>query len=217
MQWFRTKGAARAALVLFCAAVWALLLAGPTVAQTVDLRQPAVDVLTWLAGVLVTVLTVLASVGIRFVLAKFGLAKSQYEQNLNDRLNDIIHKGIDYALANAINEVNKPGAGLAAVKFDNYFISLVASYVAPRAPEILARFKVTQEKLEDMIWARILPYTNTVPISGGASTPASVREVNRATGGPNTPAPVVVETRAETPLPEAKGSGIFTDAPNTGS
>ena len=211
------KGFRVIALVLLAITVAAVT---PAFAQTVDLRQPAVDVLTWLGGALVTVLTVLASIAIRFTLAKFGLAKSQLEQNLNDRLNDIIHKGIDYALANAINEVNKPGAGLAAVKFDNYFISLVATYVAPRAPEILARFQVTQEKLEDMIWARILPYTQSVPISGGATTPASVKEVNRVTGGGvsgEVSKPVVVEPRTETPLPEPKASGIFTEAPNTGS
>lgn len=221
MQWM--KGAVRLCAVVFCALTWITVtaaLAEPVVAQTVDMRGPAADVLTWVAGVLGTALTVLASVAVRFVMAKFGLANSQYEQNLNDRLNDIIHKGIDFAMATAMNEVQKPGSGLAAVKFDNYFMSVAASYIAPRAAGILAKFNVSQEKLEEMIWARIPAYMNIVPVTGGAATPATVKEVNRVTGSGGSGdavAPVVVEPRTETPLPADKASGIFATAPDTGS
>lgn len=193
-------------------------------AQTVDMRQPAVDVLTWVGGFLGTALTVLASVAVRFVFAKFGLANSQYEQNLNDRLNDIIHKGIDFAMATAINEVQKPGSGLAEVKFDNYFMSVAASYIAPRAAGILAKFNVSQEKLEEMIWARIPAYAQIIPVTGGASTPATVKAVSREIGRPVTepatqPPPVVVEQPQQTPLPADRGSGIFDagKAPDTGA
>lgn len=210
------------------ALLWAVvfLLFGSTVAeaQTVDMRQPAVDVLTVVAGLLGTALTALASVAVRLVFAKFGLANSQYEQNLNDRLNDIIFKGIDFAFATAVNEVRKPGSGLEAVKFDNYFMSVAASYIAPRAGGILSKFKVTQEKLEEMIWARIPAYMQTapsVPVTGGAATPATVREVSREMGrGVSSPAtqpePVVATGMKETPLPADKPSGMFTDAPDTG-
>jgi hypothetical protein len=212
------KGFRVIALVLLAITVAAVT---PAFAQTVDMRGPAVDVLTWVAGALGTALTVLASVAVRFVFAKFGLANSQYEQNLNDRLSDIIYKGIDYAYATAVNEVQKPGSGLAEVKFDNYLMSVAASYIAPRAAGILATFKITQEKLEDMIWARIPSYMQTIPVTGGASTPATVKEVNRVTGGGGgsgeVSKPVVVQPRTETPLPESKASGIFSEAPNTGS
>lgn len=187
-------------------------------AQTVDMRGPATDILTGVAALLGTALTALASVAVRLVFAKFGLANSQYEQNLNDRLNDIIHKGIDFAFATAINEVQKPGSGLAAVKFDNYFMSVAASYIAPRAGEIITKFKITQEKLEEMIWARIPAYMTQVPVTGGASTPATVKEVSREMGRPVTDpvaqsAPVVVEPRTETPLPADRPSATFTEAP----
>lgn len=186
-------------------------------AQTVDLRSPAVEVLTWLATLLTTVLIAVATIATRFLFAKFGLTNSQFEQNLNDRLNDIIHKGMDFALANAVNEVQKPGSGLEAVKFDNYFISMAASYVAERAPGILQRFTVSQQKLEEMIWARIPAYMQTVPITGGASKPETARAVEAVTGTKEPAAPVVVEPKRETPLPADKSSGIFTEAPNTGS
>jgi hypothetical protein len=205
--------------VLMLALVFAA--AGSVVeAQTVDLRQPALEVLTWLANILIVAMTAVATVAVRFLFARFGLANSQLEQNLNDRLSDIIHKGIDFALASAQNEVQKRGSGLEAVKFDNYFISIAASYVAERAPQILKRFSVTQEKLEEMIWARIPAYAQIVPVEGGAKTPETVKQVNQATGGPNVaaPAPVVVTPKAETPLPPARTTSIFGEtAPDTGS
>jgi hypothetical protein len=194
-------------------------------AQTVDMRQPAVDVLTVVAGLLGTALTALAGVAVRLVFAKFGLANSQYEQNLNDRLNDIIYKGIDFAFATAVNEVQKKGSGLEAVKFDNYFMSVAASYIAPRAAGILSKFTVTQEKLEEMIWARIPSYMQTVPVTGGAKTPETVKAVSREMGrdvsSPTAqPAPVIATDMKETPLPADRPSGIFsgTDkAPDTGA
>lgn len=191
-------------------------------AQTVDLRSPALEVVTWLFGLLATILSALGTVAIRLVMSRTGFSNSQLEQNLNDRLNDIIFKGMDYALATAKNEVMKKGSGLEAVKFDNYFMSLAASYVAERAPQILKRFSVTQQKLEEMIWARIPAYVQTVPITGGATTSETAKQVAAVTGGPeaatSTP-PVVVQPKAETPLPAGKASGIFgaNEAPNTGA
>lgn len=213
---------------IFAAVAVAVLLdASGVMAQTVDMRGPAIDVLTVVAGFLGTALTALAGVGVRLVMAKFGLANSQYEQNLNDRLNDIIHKGIDFALATAVNEVQKRGSGLEAVKFDNYFMSVAASYIAPRAAGILTKFKVSQEKLEEMIWARIPAYASIgvpVPVTGGASTPATVKAVSREMGRPVTepaaqPKPVVATDMKETPLPADRGSDIFETkpAPDSGS
>lgn len=187
-------------------------------AQTVDLRSPAFEVVTWVAGLLATALTAVATVVIRLVLVKIGMENSKLEQNLNDRLNDIIFKGMDFALATAENEMKKKGSGLEAVKFDNIFISYAASYIAERAPEILRKFTVTQEKLEEMIWARVPAYMQTVPITGGAKTPETVKQVERVTGGA-TSTPVIVEPVRETPLPADRGTGIFKtgEAPNTGA
>lgn len=187
-------------------------------AQTVDLRSPAFEVVTWVAGLLATALTAVATVVIRLVLVKIGMENSKLEQNLNDRLNDIIYKGMDFALATAENELKKKGSGLEAVKFDNIFISYAASYIAERAPEILRKFTVTQEKLEEMIWARVPAYMQTVPITGGAKTPETVKQVDRVTGGA-TSTPVIVEPVRETPLPADRPTGIFKtgEAPNTGA
>ncbi|HVQ43866.1 MAG TPA: hypothetical protein VMT30_02780 [Candidatus Saccharimonadia bacterium] len=197
--------------VIICALV--LALGDSAYAQTtVDLRSPATEVVTWIAGALGTALTALSAVGIRFVFAKFGLANSQYEQNLNDRLNDIIHKGIDFALATATAEVQKQGSGLEAVKFDNYFMSVAASYIAPRAADILKKFTISQGRLEEMIWARIPAYAQVVPITGGASTPDTVKAVSKELGRPvatpaKQPDPVVVTvpTDKAKDLPDPRG------------
>lgn len=190
-------------------------------AQTVDMRSTAISVLEWLANLLTMTLIALLGIAIRFVSAKFGLANSQLEQNLNDRLNDIIHRGMQYALATAINEIQKRGSGLEAVKFDNYFISLAASYVNERAPEILKKFSVTQEKLIEMIYARIPDYATQVPIVGGASATSTAKAVQRETGGPaaDAPRPVVTGPRTETPLPDPEERTTFRTqaAPDTGA
>jgi len=204
-------------------AIAVMITAAPSLAQTVDLRTPAGEVVTYLFGMLATALTALASVAIRLVMVKVGMQNSALEQNLNDRLNDIIFKGMDFAQATAENEILKKGSGLEAVKFDNYFISLAASYVAERAPDILKKFTVTQEKLVEMIWARIPAYAQTVPVMGGASTPATGKAVAAVTGGPSIPAraqpaPVIEQPKTETPLPADKVSAsMFDEAPQTGA
>jgi hypothetical protein len=215
----RRHGAGMLAVLVVCGIIFGAAAAH---AQTVDLRSPAMEVVTWIAGLLASALTAVAAVGIRLILVKVGMENSKLEQNLNDRLNDIIYKGMDFALATAENEVKKKGSGLEAVKFDNIFISYAASYVAERAPQILKKFTVTQEKLEEMIWARVPAYMQTVPITGGAKTPETVKQVNIATGGvegAKQTGPVIVEPVRETPLPADRSSGIFsTDkAPDTGA
>lgn len=206
--------------------VWAfvfIVFGSAAEAQTVDLRSPATEVLTYLGGLLAAMLSALAGVAIKLVMSKIGMQNSALEQNMADRLNDIIYKGIDFAMMTARNEVAKKGSGLEAVKFDNYFMSIAASYIAERAPDILKKFTVTQQKLEEMIWARMPAYIGVVPVTGGAKTPETVRQVNAVTGGaavPATsqPAPVVVEPKRETPLPADRVSGTFSgEAPNTGA
>lgn len=147
---------------------------GDVIAQavnTVDMRPAATAALEWVAMALTTVLTVLGGFAIRFVSSKTGLANSELERSLNDRLNEIINRGIDYAYATALNEVNKPGSGLAAVKFDNWFLSLAASYTNRSAKDIIGYFKLDQTRIEAMIKARMPAYLANVPIEGALPTP----------------------------------------------
>lgn len=164
-----------ACFILSFAFAWSMLtLTHPAYAQTVvDMRPAASSMLEFVAATLGTVLTVVGGFAIRFMSAKIGLANSQLEQSMNDRLNEIIHRGIDYAYVTALNEVNKPGSGLSTVKFDNYFMALAASYVNTSAPGIIKGFSITQDRIEDMIRARFPAYFANIPVAGGLALPAS--------------------------------------------
>lgn len=157
-------------------------------AQTVDVRPAVISGLDWLAGALITVLTVLASIASRFMFAKVGVANSELERMLNDRLNDGIHRGIEFALIAAKNEVAKQGSGLDRIKLDNWLMATVVGYVQPRFPGILARFNIDKARLEEMILARINNYfpveqaSVTDAIGGALATTPTVREVNRDMG-----------------------------------
>jgi hypothetical protein len=179
-------------------------------AQTVDIRPAVSSVLEWIAGALLTVLTVLGSLALRFVSSKIGLANSQLEADLANRLNDIIHRGIDYAYLAALNEVNKPGSGLSSVKVDNYFVSLAVAYINRSAPDILNRFKVSPQRLEEMVMARLGSYMPQLPVQGALPATETVKQVNKELG---------VQTNRSTT--GGVGSGQIVDpttsAPNTGS
>lgn len=164
-----------AALVLGVAIGTALALEPAWAQTTVDVRPAVSSFLEWAATAATAVLTVLGGVGIRLFTSRAGLANSELEASLVARLDDIIHKGIAFALTTAQNEVNKPGSGLAAVKVDNWFMSVALSYVNASAKDIIAKFGLTPDRIRDMIAARLQPYIAAgLPIAGGLPTPASI-------------------------------------------
>lgn len=165
-------------LLSFSVAFTLIMQTDPAWAQTtVDVRPLANDALTWIASALGTAATVLVGFGIRFVSSKIGLANSDFEASLNQRLNDIIHNGIQYAYVTAQNEVNKPGSGLEAVKIDNIFMGWALQYVVSSAPGIIKQFSLSEQRLADMIKARLTAYTASVPVSGGLASPAPAADV----------------------------------------
>lgn len=168
-----------------------LWLAGAAQAQTVDLRPAAASVLEWLASALAVVLTTLGGFAIRYANARTGLVNSQTERDLQERLDFIIHKSIDFTLVTAQNEVAKRGAGLGAVKVDNYFIKLAADAVMTAAPGIISQFRLSREAVERMVIARVPSIAPVVvapadgpAIAGGMATPALAKEVARELGRP---------------------------------
>jgi hypothetical protein len=202
---------------------WAVtfVLCGSAIAQTVDVRPAVNTLLDTAASVVAAATTITLGLLSRFLWSRIGMSNSELERHLSDRLNDIIHKGIEFALTAAKNEVNKPGSGLEAVKFDNYFMSLAASYIVRSAPDIIKRFTITQARLEEMIMARLPAYLSEVPITGGASAPATVLTVNRETGMPQAKTsdpvlsrPVVVDAAEPDRKPQVPG---FNEAPDTGN
>lgn len=160
----------------------------PAEAQTVDVRPTISAALEWLAGALITVLTALGGVAIRLVLSRIGLSNSQLERDLQERLDFIVHKAIDFALLSAQNEVAKSGAGLGAVKVDNWLIKVAADQVQAAAPGILAHFKLDRAAVERIVISRVpaaAPIAQPpVPVEGGMATPPIAKQATREVGAP---------------------------------
>lgn len=176
LQFARVFGAF--ALLLMTYTMLATAISVDAIAQTtVDVRPAINSGLEWLAMALTTALTVLVGFGVRFITGKIGLQNSEFEASLNARLDDFIHKAIDYAYTTAVNEVNKLGSGLSEVKIDNWFMALALSYVNDSAPGIIKKFGLTPSRIEDMIKARLPAYLASVPADGGLPAPAIKHEI----------------------------------------
>lgn len=179
-------------LPLLVAVIIALLavltFAGAVEAQTVDVRPTVNAAIEWIAGAALTVFTALGGFGLRWIMVRIGLENSKLERDLQERLDFIVHKAIDYAVLTAQNEVAKRGAGLGAVKVDNWLIKVAADAVQESAPGILARFKLTRQDVERLVISRIsaaLPVPVTPePIAGGLASPPLAKEATREVGAP---------------------------------
>jgi hypothetical protein len=181
-----------AALLAVAATV---LVAEPAIAQTtVDLRPAVNSALEWVATALTTVLTVLGGFAIRYVSSKTGLANSTLEASLAARLDDGIHKAIGFALTAAQNEANKPGSGVAEVKFNNWFLSVAASYLNTGFPEIIATLKLTDDRIRQLIMARLQPYMAALPVDGAVATPPIVAAATAAMSPSAAPATPIAPT-----------------------
>lgn len=175
-------------------------------AQTVNMSPTAGALIDYAGSLLAAVLSAVGAWAIRYLNARTALVSSQTEADYAARLNDIIHRGIEYGVAAMKNEVAKPGSGISEVKFDNYFLSLAASYVNRNAPGLIAKFAITQNRLEEMITARLPGYAGMVPITGGTPATDTVKAVSRELNvpQPNTanttgrPSVVVVPAAPET-------------------
>ncbi len=184
------------AVIVFVAIV------GAAHAQTVDIRPTTYAVLDWAASAAATVLTVLGGFAIRWVAVRTGLENSKLERDMNERLDFIIRNAIDFAHITAQNEVAKRGAGLGAVKVDNFFVKLAADAVQMAAPGILSQFKLDRAAVERLVISRIpssMPMTVAPavnPVAGGMATPQLAKEAIREVGRPGT-----VEA-AQTPKPQ---------------
>lgn len=165
-----------------------MLRAGAAEAQTVDVRPTVNAAIDWLAGAALTVFTALGGFALRWIMVRIGLENSKLERDLQERLDFIVHKAIDYAVLTAQNEVAKRGAGLGAVKVDNWLIKVAADTVQKSAPAILEHFELDREAVERLVISRIsaaLPVPVTPePIAGGLASPPLAKEATREVGAP---------------------------------
>lgn len=152
---------------LFFAVVVAMT--APAHAQ-VDVRPVINDVIDVVALVLMAGGGVLITFVLSWLKSKTKLQDNEFEALLANRLNDILHRSIEHAVIVAKNEVAKPGSGLEAVKFDNWFLNVAASLAMKQMPDIIEYFQISKEGIEEMIISRLGGYVNDVQIGGAAST-----------------------------------------------
>jgi hypothetical protein len=154
--------------MIFLAFLAVLLACSPAFAETdvTPIALQAIDVaalaLTAGGGILITFV-------IRWLASKTRMQDNEFEALLASRFNDILHRAIEHAVVVAKNEVSKPGSGLTAVKFDNFFMNIAVSLAMKSGPDIIKYFNLTKERIEEMIISRLDGYLGEVKPEGGAA------------------------------------------------
>lgn len=107
----------------------------------------------------IAALTVAAGIVSKFVVSwlssKTKVHDTQLEQMLADRVHAALMQGIDYAEAKIKSEVADPNSQLKHVQIDNWFVRQAAEYAMTSIPDTLAYFRLTKDRIEDMVRARL--------------------------------------------------------------
>jgi hypothetical protein len=152
---------------MLCAPVFAQVASG----GGVDFTPVANTLITTVGSGLGVAFTVVAGFLMQFLFAKAKLNDAQLQQLMASRLNEIILKGIDFGEAWLKAQVADPSSPIKHMTFNNLVLDVMARYVVASAPEIIAKFKLTDDRIKDMIKARVAPYLVTpVPDSGELKT-----------------------------------------------
>jgi hypothetical protein len=142
---------------------------------------PAIQVLS---AVALGAASAMLSYGIGWVKKRTQLEDAEFEKVLADRANDIVHRGIAYAISALENEVKKQGSGITAVKVDNIFLRIAMDYIRSAMPDIIKKFNLTPDRVRDMILARIGDYASQVKVEGAAATGTAVADAVAAKPSP---------------------------------
>src|SRR5882672_2603298 len=130
-------------------------------------------------AVSVMVLTVGAGVVARFLIgflsSKAGLHDTQAQALLADRVNDILHRAVDYAEAWAKTQVADPNSQIHHVQIDNFFMAQAVRFAMSAMPDLIKTFGLTEARIEAMILARLNPIMPVPAANSG--TPKTFSEV----------------------------------------
>jgi hypothetical protein len=151
-----------AAAFVLCAPVFAQVAAQVAAPSGgVDFTPVANSLITTVGSALGVAATVVAGFLMQFLFAKAKLNDAQLEQLMASRLNEILLKSIDFGEAWLKAQVADPSSPIKHMTFNNLVLDVMARYAAASAPEIIAKFKLTDARIKDMIRARIAPYLMT--------------------------------------------------------
>lgn len=168
-------GTHAAAGMMFALAVIYMGLTTPAAAQALVQSAAGVD-FSPLANNLINAFVVVATVaagiltkfGSSFLASKTKMNDAAFEALIADRLNAILLKAIDYAEIHMKAEVADPKSAIRDVRIDNFFVRTAVDYAIRSAPDIISYFKLTNERIADLIRARLNPYV-PAPIADSGS------------------------------------------------
>jgi hypothetical protein len=110
-------------------------------------------------AVAVAVLTIMAGIVSKFAISKMASATkmqdSQFEALLADRVNDILLKSIDFAESWSKAQVADANSPLKNVEINNFFVEQAVKYAMRSMPDLIAYFKLTPDRLENMVRSRL--------------------------------------------------------------
>ncbi|WP_321339304.1 hypothetical protein [uncultured Cohaesibacter sp.] len=125
----------------------ACMFAAPANAATIDLSP-----LTSLANDFVqSLVSLLASV---IVGAAAWAAKRWFGLQMEAKQRESLHGAIERGIGSALETLLKKLDGKAGVEIDNEAVALVANYVVKMSPDAVKYFKLTPDKLADLIKAK---------------------------------------------------------------
>lgn len=131
----------------------ALLLSTVAVFAQVDVTPLVNDAIEWVNAAALILAAVVSKFIVSWLSAQTGLKNAETEAILAAQMDAILRKGIGLAYANAKAQAQK--AGKIEIDFGNMFINMAANYAAKSGPEIIQKFGITRDRLEEMIIARL--------------------------------------------------------------
>jgi len=160
-----------AGVILLCAVHPAFAQA---VTNTVDVAPVLSNVLNTVAMVLTVGAGVLGTFVARFVASKTRVNDAAMEKLMADRVSDILVRAIDYAHTVAAAEVTNPNSQFTKIQFDNWFVAQAAGYAARSMPDLIKYFKLTPDRIADMVRSRLASYIAVPVANSGTLAPAGV-------------------------------------------
>ena len=140
----------------------------------VDFAPELLQVLDYAGGLLATALSALTLVGVRFLFGRIGLQNSQLEHHLATRADEILHLAIQNGFAWMKVKVADPNSPVRHVEVNNMLLEFVINRVKGSMPDIIKKFKWTDEAIKQMVMSRLDRYMMTPDADTG--TPVLIGE-----------------------------------------
>lgn len=172
------------------APAFAQALAPAQPGRGIDFGPFALNIIDVLAMVATVAAGILSKFAISFLASKTKMTDNQFQALAADRVNDILHRAIEYAEAWAKTQVADPTSQIRNVQIDNFFLATAVNAAKGLMPDLINYFGLTEDKLKVMILARLNGYIKTPEVNSGvlemttSTTPSGSGQSAPATASP---------------------------------